>query len=86
MKRGTYRDSGPIGLSLFDESTVNSSEGKPSCEPSTAKEYSLKNIKIYEKQSEGSSETLSDATFQQTPGSVTGCRRDDANRDAAYHK
>ncbi|CAG5058229.1 unnamed protein product [Parnassius apollo] len=81
IKRGTYRDSGPIGLSHFDESTVNSSEGKPSCEPSTDKEYSLKNIKINEKQSEGSSKKLSDATFQQTPGSVTDCRRDDANRD-----
>ncbi|XP_013184558.2 uncharacterized protein LOC106130292 [Amyelois transitella] len=51
MKRGAYRDSGPIGLSLFEDSIVNDDDDNPSC----SNDYSLHYRSINTKQLEGSS-------------------------------
>ncbi|XP_060801069.1 uncharacterized protein LOC132901906 [Amyelois transitella] len=49
MKRGAYRDSGPEGLSLFDESCVINDDNNRSC----SNDYSLHYRSINKEQSEG---------------------------------
>ncbi|KAM3955328.1 uncharacterized protein ACR2FA_010778 [Aphomia sociella] len=67
MKRGAYRDSGPIGLSIFDESHTNNDE------PLSLNNFSLHYRNIKYKNIEGKS----DAT-QAVASLVTDCSSDDS--------
>jgi hypothetical protein len=64
MKRGAYRNSGPIGLSLFEESFTSNDENKASCEPISDNDYSLHYRSINCQQLEGSAQATGLVTDQ----------------------
>ncbi|XP_052754647.1 uncharacterized protein LOC128201512 [Galleria mellonella] len=83
IKRGAYRDSGPIALSVMDESTISNHEDESSGEMSSTRDNNLhyRNININTNYPEGSSDTLIDATFHQTFETENSRVTDNTKRD-----
>lgn len=65
MKRGAYRDSGPIGLSHLDDNMSTPQVEKINSEPSSLKEYQLNYRNINIKEVEGRNETFQSNSLSQ---------------------
>lgn len=66
MKRGAYMDSGPIGLSHFDESTRSEQENQSNCDISNSNSQNIQFRSLINNHSEGSGDPLAETTVHPT--------------------